>query len=1687
MSDSDIPSIGAAAPARSFGRSTFKSSFLGASSLLAKNSASNEELETELQLQSDDDSDEVTNKENISTRPVPSVFLVGATQPTQLDTQLDFHDNISQSETQTQTQTQTQHLALNIQDENSPITNSHSEPMEEETHPDMPVVYASRGRMKVLGALPSAVVSTMVSRGANNASKSKDNKKSSKSKAPPKVHRNIDVEARRNYLAKVAAAAAAEQESATNPQRIKDAVKDLVSQRKEVAKDWTMKQWSEEVCSQLNVVYDAQDLQLRAYVKEAVLSSTELSDMVSSQTQSQEYIETQSQALSQAAIQSQMEELFDGDDKSEDTSEDKADERHERWADADDADDEVEDAVADTNGNISALASLENESDGDVRHWGEDSDEEDVFRSKNDKKSKSKLNTMSKRDKMKAEKIKAKQLRRLEKEQRRRERAEKKAAAALVKEGENGEASGSEASVKAANSESDDDSDVVSSSSSDGDQQEDEPSSDDEGAKKKKIKQKKPEGSSSKVTKPKKSSIPEMLKETAVDSEIAAVKALDQGPSEAELRSRKLVTLDEDERLDLVYRMNQKAALILSKSQRRSVEDECSQLRKIKNWINEKRAGGDEQIIEDILDALKRQEADLSKNYGKKYTHSGSGRYGAVDPIFFLKRDQEDDDEEEHEDLHYVLPEESDDEADDDVGKVATKAAGNASEVVESADMVCLSDSEDEDVVSPIMPLAIAVESTEAVGLFPPVPALQEELTPQPIALQKQESWTLYQQQRGAERERKIRIRQAMLAVRSIKSGTRRTQEKQRLRHQVAVKAEEQYCSRIHISSEYLPVRKQIDKNCRKLVDLLRERADRQQEKQRTREEREAERRRRIGLRRRAQWNLERNADEAEFDETTAAPARVFTEEELQIEQLRLEQEEEEEDYEEEEGDDDDYDAELLAPVDEELEAIKSPGSDNEDMLVDSKESGDESDAEGDDQDGEEQEDEEEAQPRGRKLTKRGVIDDDDDDDNNEAIANAPSSSSGAAPMRRSIPDGVEETETIKGEAFESQSNIELPKEVQKERRKRAGNSMYRQMVEEEERREAQNKKSNFIEDGAEEDEEEGRQKGLNDFGFGTGARDVEDEREALKMRAGDFDNIVDDLSDDERDEADEENAMRMRYEQELKEDKDKNRRIVEGIIDGFDKSKRGRKGQMSFDKLIGDSDNRPDGVDANGEPNEDLDEEEQLQRRLLEGITNREQERRMAGDLPDESDEDPEDDDGEQNDDETLTEEQIATKFAMQERKREERRQEKLRLRNLENAARIERMRRKQMMAQSQTQGAGLSRTISSQSQALSGFSRNFSRKPTLTLTLGIDDDDLMPAPVSLKRSISAISASSSALPTPSTATATVPAAADANAIGSTEINIVVDQPLVTAPAQLEEENTESAAENHFHSAPVAVADTSTATSTEAPSASEDNQSPRLRNVRLCSIYSQFAFSPCPSTESLTPPLDTSFAQITNTIGSDAPAATMTIKRRTGMPPKRIEPKPISRTSTFPASTGNGGLGPGQQNVKRTKTMYSGELNASEVEAGFGMGMAVPAARRKPASDGLFSAVTGLKRVDSGIPSVGGMGMGTGRPVNALKKFRGGSSSTGGAVTVSAQQYVFGATSMTAHDDGSHMASNIGGADSRAASSSGWDNSKATAAMASRMGAPAGGLSKGFPLSRTRLSAGGDEKSSLFAKLHKR
>lgn len=111
--------------------------------------------------------------------------------------------------------------------------------------------------------------------------------------------------------------------------------------------------------------------------------------------------------------------------------------------------------------------------------------------------------------------------------------------------------------------------------------------------------------------------------------------------------------------------------------------------------------------------------------------------------------------------------------------------------------------------------------------------------------------------------------------------------------------------------------------------------------------------------------------------------------------------------------------------------------------------------------------------------------------------------------------------------------------------------------------------------------------------------------QDALRIRQGDFDNIVDDLSDGE---GDEDAAIRARADLERKEDIEQTKQVIAAVTEGHALNRNRNKGKYTFDKLIRGRDEEElerrfdvngNGVDGEDEELDEFDEEEMLQRGL--------------------------------------------------------------------------------------------------------------------------------------------------------------------------------------------------------------------------------------------------------------------------------------------------------------------------------------------------------------------------------------------------------------------------------------------------------------------------------------------------------
>lgn len=112
----------------------------------------------------------------------------------------------------------------------------------------------------------------------------------------------------------------------------------------------------------------------------------------------------------------------------------------------------------------------------------------------------------------------------------------------------------------------------------------------------------------------------------------------------------------------------------------------------------------------------------------------------------------------------------------------------------------------------------------------------------------------------------------------------------------------------------------------------------------------------------------------------------------------------------------------------------------------------------------------------------------------------------------------------------------------------------------------------------------------------------MDEEREALKLRKGDLDHIVDEVSEDEG--IDEEEAVRARVDMEIREDRERTKAVIAAVTEGHDATRKRNKGKYSFDRLVADR-KKERIVDPNGEGEmeEELDEEEMLIRGMKDKL----------------------------------------------------------------------------------------------------------------------------------------------------------------------------------------------------------------------------------------------------------------------------------------------------------------------------------------------------------------------------------------------------------------------------------------------------------------------------------------------------
>jgi len=182
-----------------------------------------------------------------------------------------------------------------------------------------------------------------------------------------------------------------------------------------------------------------------------------------------------------------------------------------------------------------------------------------------------------------------------------------------------------------------------------------------------------------------------------------------------------------------------------------------------------------------------------------------------------------------------------------------------------------------------------------------------------------------------------------------------------------------------------------------------------------------------------------------------------------------------------------------------------------------------------------------------------------------------------------------EDHEENEGEAeFDDSSSAK--KESQNKPRNAAWKAMLKKEAEQHKKQKA--RKGNFVDAEAEEEEEEEGVAGLEDFGFTLDAKQKADDDEDGGDDADeeDFENIVDDISDNE---GDEEAGDIARKDLNLKEEKLRHKDIMRRMRDGYDGKRGGiaggvgtARGNLRFDELVA-ADNR-EGAKKLGLANED-------------------------------------------------------------------------------------------------------------------------------------------------------------------------------------------------------------------------------------------------------------------------------------------------------------------------------------------------------------------------------------------------------------------------------------------------------------------------------------------------------------------
>ena len=297
----------------------------------------------------------------------------------------------------------------------------------------------------------------------------------------------------------------------------------------------------------------------------------------------------------------------------------------------------------------------------------------------------------------------------------------------------------------------------------------------------------------------------------ALASELEAQKKIEKGPTEAELRRRKLIEVDEEELTYRIDRLNAVAMRELNKCAGRNRKVQQQQMREIKKWIRNLLEKADDDIKDLIGEELGRCETRLRDSEGNTvntmaYLKASDAKDDADDAA-----DNEDDEEEESErkaalitphlttvtdnndkETYMALSDsEDEDEGEDDDGgandEVKEKDEGDGGDV--------------EDIVIDTETSAPALEEKEGQ---------EEEVKEQEEPAKGLPDVVVLGPARSLQR----------LAMAMGSKLTARAALKQQLRKKVIVTATENYCKQQHIQTAELKLRMDITEKCRQVVPL---------------------------------------------------------------------------------------------------------------------------------------------------------------------------------------------------------------------------------------------------------------------------------------------------------------------------------------------------------------------------------------------------------------------------------------------------------------------------------------------------------------------------------------------------------------------------------------------------------------------------------------------------------------------------------------------------------------------------------------------------------------------------------------------------------------------------------------------------------------------------------------------------